>query len=906
MNNQLKFKQWFALLLFCYSTSIISQTIKGKVEDIDGNGFPFVDVIVKGTFNGTETDENGKFTLNVSKLPTVLVFSSVGYKTEEKTVSKISDIRIILEEDRGILDKIVITGNRSKPRTILDSPVPIDNIASHELQMTGKSSIDQMLTYASPSYNSTNHAVSDATSHFDPADLRGLGPSRTLVLINGKRKNQSALVYVNDTAGKGEVGTDMKSIPTAAIERIEILRDGASAQYGSDAVAGVVNIILKKNINTSKVNINSGITSKGDGFNADIDVNHTLSFANGSFINAALGVGHQDATNRAGTPGRDSLYGIRYVDGEYPIEAADGYFATDGVLATGADILYGNTDWLKANPDLGMTIGLPEMTKGDIYLNSEFPLNDNSKIYAFGGFNLRKGKSFMIYRAPYWPEIPGQNSPQDNALFNGDGFYQGFQPTFETGIKDILFTTGSEFLIAGFNADLSATFGSNKVDYTVNNTINPTLKSSSPTKFNAGAYSFSNFIGNFDINRTFGELSMAFGIEARQERFKVSEGQPESYAGKGALSFPGLQPSNALNETRTNIGLYGTLDWDISDTFLIGGAVRHENYSDFGGNTSWKINSRYKIGEAGVIRGAYSTGFRAPSLHQVYLSNIQAIVSGSSVSSQGTFNNESHVIQDLGVAPLFAETSENISAGLTVKASRDFTISLDYYNVKVNDRVLFSGEIDDFDDNGVANPVIEKILDDNNVQSIKFFINALNTITHGLDYTMRYKNIDFASGNLGVNLALNVNKTNLDGEVETPTKLSGYKNEIFNRKEQSKTTSARPNMKFLFGGDYRIGSFSANLNNTYFGEITWQHPFASTKDQTFTGKVITDLSIGYDLSTMIAFRAQVNNLFNVYPDEIDPKGDPKTNVGGRFRYPFEISQFGFNGTSFRAGLTFKF
>lgn len=857
-----------AFTLMCF-TFTVGQTIKGKVTDEKGEPVPFVNVVEQGTSNGVTTDDDGGFSINLKKMPATLVFSSLGFKTIEREVSSSVNLTIVMKEDSGILDEVVLTGNRSKPRTILDSAVPIDNVGVRELQATGQTNIDQMLTYTVPSYNSTNQTISDATAHFDPADLRGLGPSRTLVLINGKRKNQSALVYVNDTPGKGEVGTDMKSIPTAAIERVEILRDGASAQYGSDAVAGVVNIILKKNIDFTQVNLNSGVTSRGDGFNADADVNHTLTFGNGGFLNATLGVGYQDYTNRAGSPGKDDLFGV-------------------------------NNQWTKDNPTLGMIVGQPEMKKGDVYVNGEYPLNGDAKLYAFGGFNLRKGKSFALYRPPYW-------ITDDFGLLTPAGqTYNGFQPTFETDIKDFLFTAGGKFKLGEFNADLSGTYGSNAVDYTIGNTINPSLGANSPTSFNAGAYAFSNIIGNFDVNRSFGEVSVGVGVEARQERFEVTAGQEESYVNGGAQSFPGLQPSNALDETRTNVGVYGTIDWDISSKFLIGGAVRYENYSDFGGNTSWKINSRYKIGEAGVLRASYSTGFRAPSLHQVYLSNVQTLISGGTISNQGTFNNVSQVIKDLGVAPLFAETSKNISAGMTVKASNDFTISLDYYNVRVDDRVLFTGEITGVDDSGAPNAIVQKILNDNSVTSIKFFINAVNTITQGFDYTMRYKNIDFAAGKLGLNLALNVNKTVLDGEVKTPTNLAGYKDKIFNRKEQSRITSARPNMKFLFGADYKIGNFSANINNTYFGEVTWQHAADPNKDQTFTGKIVTDLSVGYDFTKSISFRAQVNNLFDVFPDEIDPKGDAVTNLGGRFRYPWEVNQFGFNGTSFKAGLTFKF
>ncbi|MDP2540321.1 TonB-dependent receptor [Tenacibaculum discolor] len=891
------------ILLMSFA-SVIGQTIKGKVTDESGAPLPFVNVLEKETVNGVSTDDKGEFTLNVKKIPVTLVFSSVGFSTLEKTVYKASYVTVVLRDD-NVLDEVVLTGNRSKPRTILDSAVPIDNVSVRELQATGQTNIDQMLTYTVPSYNSSNQTISDATAHFDPADLRGLGPSRTLVLVNGKRKNQSALVYVNDTPGKGEVGVDMKSIPTAAIERVEILRDGASAQYGSDAVAGVVNIILKKNIDFTQVNVNSGVTKEGDGFNIDGDVNHTFTFGEGGFVNTTLGLSYQEKTNRAGRPGTDVLFGETWA-GIFKDEFDDGNITQaelDAGLVFAESLSNGSYPWIQENPDLGMTVGQPEMKKGDLFVNAEYPLNDNTKLYAFGGFNMRQGKSFALYRTPYWPGLSFDGS--NNPLYSG-GEYQGFQPTFETDIQDILFTAGGKFKLGEFDADLSGSFGRNSVDYTIGNTINGSLGSNSPTSFDAGAYAFSNIIGNFDVSRSFGDVSIGLGVEGRQERFEVTAGEEASYIDGGAQSFPGLQPSNALNETRTNIGGYGTLDWDVSEDFLIGGALRYENYSDFGDNFSWKVSSRYKVGEAGVLRASYSTGFRAPSLHQVYLSNVQTLVSGGTISNQGTFNNVSPVIKDLGVASLFAETSKNISAGLTVKASNDFTISLDYYNVKVEDRVVFSGEIGGTDDNGNPNAIVQQILDDNSVTSIKFFINAADTKTEGFDYTMRYKNIDFAAGKLGLNLALNINRTKLEGEVKTPTKLANYKNAIFNRKEQSRIISARPNTKLLFGADYKYKKFTAFLNNTYFGEVTWQHATDPNKDQTFSGKVITDVSFGYEFSDMISFNAQVNNLFDVYPDEIDTKGDFVTDLGGRFKYPWEVNQFGFNGMTFKAGLTFKF
>ena len=853
---------------------IWSQTsISGKIINAKGEGVPFVTVIEKGTSNGTTSDGSGIFNFKVSKLPTNLIASFIGYKTQTITITSASGNIISLVEESVGLDEVIVTGNRAKPRTVLDSPVPIDNIGVSELKSSGQTSIDQMLTYKVPSYNSSNQTISDATAHFDPADLRGLGPSRTLVLVNGKRKNQSALVYINDTPGKGEVGTDMKSIPTAAIERVEVLRDGASAQYGSDAIAGVINIILKKNIDFTTLNVNTGITSKGDGFNIGADVNSTLSIGkNGGYANFTLAYYQQELTNRAGKPGDDVLFGVD-----------------------------NSNTWIQQNPDLGMTIGQPEMKKGELFYNMALPFKNNSgEFYAFGGLNTRKGTSFALYRTPYWVQDPF------NLLHDAGTDYEGFQPTFETDIQDFINSIGVKFDLFGFNADLSGTFGLNQVDYTIGNTLNPDLGVASPTNFNAGGYSFSNLIANFDLSKSYGDVSIAFGAEARKEVFKADAGEPDSYFGGGAQSFPGIQPANAVNEDRTNYGVYAGLDWDVSDDFLIGGAVRYEDFSDFGSNSSWKVSGRYKLGSKGALRASYGTGFRAPSLHQIYLSNIQTLVSGGTISNQGTFNNVDPVIRDgLGVPQLHAEESKNISAGITFKPTNNLSFSLDFYNIKVDDRVLFSGEVGFDGDSGSTNPV-EQILNDFSVTSIKFFINAVNTETNGADFTASYSNIELGEGSLAINFAGNINDTKIKGQIATPQVLADNGYDIFNRKEQARITDSRPKTKLLLGFDYELNKFSAHLNNTYFGEVTWQHASNPANDQTFGGKVVTDLNFGYDFSEKVAVSLSINNLLNVYPDAIETNGDFVTDLGGRFEYPWEVNQFGFNGTILKAGISYKF
>lgn len=865
-------------VLFMVSLGLSAQDeIMGSISDQNNQPLPGVNVVIKGTSKGTTSDFDGNYVIGTETFPVILVFSSIGFSTNEVNVKGPGRIDVVLQEGVA-LDEVILVGNRSKPRTIMDSPVPIDNIGVNELKNTGQPTVDKMLTFKVPSFNATTQAISDGTAHFDPADLRGLGPSRTLVLVNGKRKNLSSLVYINDTPGKGEVGVDLKSIPAAAIERIEVLRDGASAQYGSDAIAGVINMVLKKNVEYTTVGITSGITTEGDGFNFAADFNSAIKLnENGGYLNLTFGYYEQEKTNRSGNPGADGLFGV----------PAD-------------DPTWG--PWLSANPDLGMNIGQPEMQKADVFLNAGVPFKSgNGEFYTFGGLTYRKGKSFALYRPPYW--IPDPH----NLLHDSGTEYQGFQPTFETDIRDNTMTVGTKWKLIGFDVDLSGTYGRNAVNYDVNNTLNPALGAGSPTSFDVGSYTFSNTLGNLDFSKNMGAVNIAFGAELRGERFTAMAGDPASYIGGGAQSFPGLQPSNVVEATRDNYGLYGDLEWEPTGKLLLGAALRFEEFSDFGNNTSWKINGRYLLGDnMGAIRGSYSTGFRAPALHQIYLSNIQTLVSGGTISNQGTFNNVDPIIRDgLGVPQLTAETSKNVSAGFTFNPVTNLSIAVDFYNVKIDNRVLFTNEIG-FDGDDSANNPVENILIDNAITSLKFFVNAVNTNTTGVDVVASYKNLKLGMGVLGATIAANFNKTKIDGEIGTPPLLAANGYEIFNRKEQSRITTSRPKSKVLLGFDYNLQKLNFALNNTYFGAVKWDHATDPLNDQTFAGKVITDIIVGYDFLSKVSATLAINNLLNVYPDELEPKGDVVTDLGGRFKYPWEVNQFGFNGTIISVGLTFKF
>ncbi|MDX1629310.1 MAG: TonB-dependent receptor, partial [Fulvivirga sp.] len=478
----------------------------------------------------------------------------------------------------------------------------------------------------------------------------------------------------------------------------------------------------------------------------------------------------------------------------------------------------------------------------------------------------------------------------------------GFLPDFQTLIKDNTITVGLRGQKGQWFLDLSSTFGVNKMDYTIGNTVNSSLGLSSPTSFRAGGYEFIQTVHNFDASRQFKWLNVAIGAEFRSENFIAHAGEEGSFEGRGAESFPGIRPQDEVDAQRFNVSFYTELEKSFEEKLLINLAGRYEDYTDFGRKLNGKLSARYKIIEELLnLRGSISTGFRAPSLHQTHFSSVQTILVGSELSQQGTFNNESPVIKALGVPDLKEETSENFSLGLTLTPTSNIFITTDFYKVNVNDRIVFTGTLRNDDPNTVVGGILESF----DIEGMKFFTNAIDTETLGFDFVMGYDNIDLGLGRAKVTLAHNYNKTNVTSEIRTPDILSNQGNALFNRKEQSRVETARPLNKTILKLSYQVRDWSIDLNNTRFGQVTWKHADNGLNDilnmtdpefdQTFSGKIITDLDVSYHLSAAINLSVGANNLFDVYPDEIDPKGDLITNLIGRFRYPWEVNQFGFRG-----------
>ena len=882
------------VLLTLGTQELKGQTLSGRVTDaLTGQPLSGANVTIEGSDLGAATDMNGYYRVDLSSGSYTVKASYIGFESKTSNVTvKLQDVDVNFALTSSSVDvaSVSVVGSRFKPRTQMTSAVPIDNLSVRELKSTGHLSVESMMTYKLPSYNSQQQTISDATAHFDPADLRGLGPSRTLVLVNGKRKNASALVYINDTPGKGEVGVDMKSIPVAAIERVEVLRDGASAQYGSDAIAGVINIILKDDVDYTTVNFRSGITTEGDGLNQGFDASTGIRVGSNGYLNLSASFHNQEETNRAGEPGSDLLF----------IDLSE---------------LTDDTGFITDNPDLGMRIGIPNMTTNDVSFNFGYNLNNRNKFYSFGSLTTRKSLSYALYRAPYW-------IPDENNIFHDEGeTYEGFQPTFESDVIDNNFTAGVTGDKSGWNYDLSASFGSNAVDYKVDNSQNLDMGAESPTTFNPGGYEFSHSVTNFDLSKSLGMITLGLGSEFRFENFVALAGEEASYFGGGAQSFPGIQPQNAVDVNRQNFGFYMDLGADVTEDLYAGVAARSEEYSDFGSSFTWKAAARFKtMDDLLSLRASMSTGFRAPSLHQIYMSNIQTLISGGTVSNQGTFNNHSPVIRSLGVDKLKEENATNTTFGVALKPMDGLDLSLDVYDVTVDDRIVYSSAITSDD----TTSAVGAILNDYNVTSIKFFTNAVSSTTSGIDFVASYSGLELGPGSLDLSIGFNTNTTKLDDKITTPDPISSSGADIFDRKEQSRLVSARPKNKIILSLNYSMGALNVGLNNTQFGEVTWRHvdngvngapvgPGGSTLpendedyDQTFSAKLVTDLNLNYQLNNNLSLNLAVNNLLNTYPDVIDTKGDMITDLGGRFKYPWEVNQFGFMGTNIQGTVSYSF
>ncbi|MBK7567168.1 MAG: TonB-dependent receptor [Bacteroidetes bacterium] len=859
-------KNLYLLIVSLFVCNIINSqvVIKGHISEFDGGALIGATVVEKGTNNGTLADVDGNFTITLNTTPATLVFSYVGFTPQEIEVTAQTTLRIILEADSYSLSQVEVLGTRSLNRSSTESMVPIDIIdVSAVTAANGQLDLNQLLQYAAPSFNSNRQSGSDGADHIDPATLRGLGPDQTLVLVNGKRYHQSSLINIFGTRGRGNTGTDLNTIPAAAIDRIEILRDGASAQYGSDAIAGVINIVLKDDVNefTGNVNTSGNLAQYNfdqgsiDGQNLQINGNYGFDIGEKGFMNVTADYHYRGHTNRA------------EFTGDFP-----------------------------DNVDVRNQYGDAEVTDFSAWFNMKYQLSDNAHFYAFGGYNTRDVAAYAYTRDAGSPRTVTSIYPK------------GFDPIIASIVTDKSISGGIRGDIHGWDVDFNNTFGANKMHYYGRETLNASMGDASPTEFDDGGFSLAQNTTSLDFTKYFSSvlkgLNIAYGAEYRIDNYQIFAGEEASWYNYGAVlidgedtigrpggsqGFPGFQPKDVTNEFRSNLGAYFDVEANFTEQFSADAAIRYENYSDFGNTINGKLAARFAINNKFALRGSFSTGFRAPSLAQIYFSSTYTNVEGGVIIDEVIADNKSTIARQLGIPALKQEESMNGSFGFTAKPISGLSLTIDGYYIAINDRIVLT------DGFGTDDDIIGGILSDLNVGYARFFTNAVDTKTMGVDVILAYK-IYMQENVLTFTYAGNFNQMTIEN-IYTNELLTGKEENYFSVREQYFLLASAPPAKMNLTTEYSTKKLNATLRFNYFGEINLIN--YSGLEYTYAAKTTIDASIGYDITKNSHLTIGAANLLNTYPDPTDPY---ETETGGAW----DAVQMGYNGTAIFAKLGFKF
>jgi iron complex outermembrane receptor protein len=862
---------------------------------------------------------------------------------------------------KSTIEEVVVIGTRGGARIRTESPVPVDVIRVGDLAInSGRMDLTANLNFAAPSFNFNKQSGTDGADHVNIGTLRGLGPDQTLVLINGKRRHSIGLVAIFGTRGRANSGVDLSSFPQIAVDRVEILRDGASAQYGSDAIAGVINLQLKKGasdwnimtgvsgyldkkFNTYQFRNNNDYLYKGpiDGVASTFSANKGFTLGNrGGFFNLSLEVVNQEKTFRqAASNDINDKYGL-------PLKNTIRQgFGDASSLSTGA------------------------------FFNMELPGKANGKFYAYGGINRKKSDAFAFTRN--WKSSPNRfpRNTDGSIIFVPDIMFRtgagdtSFNPRIQTEIIDLSLVVGySTISKKGWNWDISNAIGYNSFDYFGYNTFNASIiGDASKTSFDDGGFRFLQNTLNIDASKQFGKenaggLAVSYGAELRYENYSIQAGEEASYKAypgvpgltrqsPGAQGFPGFSPADITNENRLVSGLYGDVTYTPNNKLLITGAVRFENYSDFGALATYKTSARYKVTNNFNLRGSISTGYRAPSLQQKYFSNtVSAFANGVLVQNR-IANNDDELTRLAGIPALKQETSINGSFGFTWKPAPAWSVSVDGYNIQMKDRVVLSGQFT-VTDPAISAPLRNKMLDLDVVAS-QFFANAVNTTNRGLDVVVSYKKSIKKDQSLNVlfvgNLqAISIDKINVPVELQNnkyatdpyyTSRAKYFSGEIpstfFNTREIYFMKASAPRSKYAISADYNLKKILFGVRVTYFGKLELTgfgdpdydgiYPMVPVDDLaaspnavdfnngkyvpeifTSSGKFTSDIYFNWRIFKQLNLIAGVDNLFNVHPDlAVNPQAKywaGNNETGG----PWDGVQMGYNGMRIFTRLQFRF
>ncbi len=764
------------------------------------------------------------------------------------------------ETNRAADDTIVVTGTRTEGRTALQTLAPVDVISNAQLENNGSTELNVALNYAVPSFSFPQPSLTDGTDTVRPATLRGLGPDQTLTLINGKRRHVSALVNLNGSVGRGSAAVDLNTIPTSAIGAVEVLRDGAAAQYGSDAIAGVINVRLREaregggatltyGQNVTTVPLLSGDRDERDGETFSAAGWAGLPLGADGFLTISGEVRDRSATNRSGPDPRQ-----QYPTANDPREASFNR--------------------------LNHRFGNPNARDITLLANAGIPFANGNEIYGFASYQNREADSAGFYRRA----LDARNVL---AIYP-----DGFLPLIAPEVEDYSVGGGLRAELGEWSADASLIYGRNQIDYTIRNTLNTTLGPASPTEFYAGQLAYSQAVANFDLVRQYpveafaGPLNVGVGLEARFENFEIGAGELGSYVqgtfpgAPGSQVFPGFQPSNEVDASRESFSAYVDLEADLTNRLTVSLAGRYENYSDFGDSLNGRVAARLELTDALALRGSVSTGFRAPSLHQSFFTSTATVFTNGVPFETGTFPVSSPVAVALGATPLEPETSVNYSLG-AVFATGGFALTIDAYRIEIDDRILLSENL-----NSAA---VQAILPAG-VTSARFFLNAADSTTEGVDIVASYgwtvDNIGDFSATFGYNYNTvelsNIQSTGVLSSLTPPPT-------IFGRQATLRLEEGTPRNKFILGLDWsrdRLGGFA---RATRFGE-TLSAGTAPANDVQLSEQWVIDLEGNIDITDRVNFALGANNVFDSYPDNV-PAG---LNFNGIL--PFSsFSPAGFNG-----------
>ncbi len=829
----------------------------------------------------------------------------------------------------GAIDEITVTvGTRVKGRTVLETSVPVDVLNTEDIFKTGATETGRAIQALAPSFNFSSSSISDGTDALRPATLRGLGPDQTLVLINGKRRHTSALIHVNTSVGRGTAGTDINAIPQSAISSIEVLRDGAAAQYGSDAIAGVINFHLKDNDEGGTVSAQYGSTYEGDGDTFTASINKGFSLPQGGFLNLTYEFRDRENTNRAGLSGTRQYFYLNEEAGCDP--------ATTCILDP-REFTFNRKNFRIGDGDSRQHVG---------FLNARMPLSDIAEGYAFVSISRRTNEAGGFYRRVTQPERTVIELYPD-----------GFLPLIKPTINDRSAVVGIEWTLGEWSVDTSINYGFNSFNFTIANSANASLGVNSPTTADAGTLELQQWVGNIDILRDFDwngrPVTLAAGAEWRQENYRLEAGEPASYIDGGAVNtncpgcdpttggtpvtyspgfqvFRGFAPANEVDESRNSYSLYAELEGDIVDRLTASAAVRYEYFDDFGSTVNGKGSLRFEVNDAIALRGAVSTGFRAPSMQQKFFNSTstQFVTVGMATVAQevGTFRNDSPLARALGIPELKEETSMNYSIGFVFTPTPDITLTVDAYRIDIDDRIIITGKLDKTSPSIAADPTIVAAFDSVGAGTAQFFTNGADTKTRGVDIVGTYNvPVDVFGGELKLSGAGNYTKTDVKRELPAPGLLAGL--DIFTAQDQSILEEWQPRTRINLTADWSNGPWSFTVRGSRYGKYTVCEGACDMPTggvgvqnvQTFSAKWLTDLQINYDfLDKGVRITLGANNIFDVTPDKnligqsrggrlVDPiTGTVIVDSPGVFKFSRRSAPFGFNGGYYYARVSVDF